>query len=261
MKDEKDEKLEVSPADANYPALGELLDSVPMADMLLRKTKDLMWSMVQFRELQMAYTCALKEVRTKFEVLDTAYESQYKRNPIKTITTRVKRMESIIEKLMRYDIPVTLENVEEKLNDVAGIRVVCSYIDDIYSIADSLLRQDDITLVRRKDYIANPKPNGYRSLHLIVKVPVFFANQRREMKVEVQIRTIAMDFWASLEHQISYKHDSTHRDEFAARLKECADGITAIDEKMLQIRKEIEEAEDIPTEDELLLERLRKTMN
>lgn len=255
MKDEKekqDESME------QLPALAELLDSVPFADRLLRHTKNMMWSVVQLKELQMMYTCALKEIRTKFEVLDTEFEQQYKRNPIKSINTRVKRTESIIEKLIRYNFPVTIPSVQENLNDVAGIRVVCSYIDDIYRIADALLVQDDITLVKRKDYIQNPKPNGYRSLHLIVKVPVFFAEARQEVKVEVQIRTIAMDFWASLEHQLSYKHDDTHQNNLGEQLKSCADVIAETDEKMLALRKQIEASEDIPTEEELLFERLRK---
>ena len=255
MKDEiKRENGDIS----QPPAMAELFESSPFAEALMRKTKDMMWSVVQLKELQMMYTCALKEIRTKFEVLDTEFEHRYKRNPIKTISTRLKRTESIIEKLVRYKFPVTLESIEENLNDVAGIRVVCSYIDDIYRIADSLLVQDDITLIKKKDYIGNPKPNGYRSLHLIVKIPVFFADKRKEMKVEVQIRTIAMDFWASLEHQLSYKHDNAHADTLGAQLKACADVITQTDQKMLELRKQIEASEDIPTEEEMLFERLAR---
>ena len=148
--------------------------------------------------------------------------------------------------------------MEERLNDVAGIRVICSFIDDIYAIADMLLQQDDITLITRKDYIVAPKPNGYRSLHLIVKVPVFFANFRKDMKVEVQIRTIAMDFWASLEHQLKYKQNIPNQQEIVAQLKECADVISQTDQKMIAIRQQIEAASDAPTEDDILLEKLSR---
>ena len=148
--------------------------------------------------------------------------------------------------------------MERYLGDVAGVRVICSYVDDIYKIADSFVQQDDITLIERKDYIANPKPNGYRSLHLIVKVPVFFADQKREMKVEVQLRTIAMDFWASLEHQLKYKKEIPRQDEIVTELKSCADAITAVENHMLSIRKEIEECSDEPTEEDILLEKLSR---
>jgi putative GTP pyrophosphokinase len=148
--------------------------------------------------------------------------------------------------------------MEQEINDIAGIRVICSYIDDIYMIADALLRQDDVTLIARKDYIKNPKENGYRSLHLIISIPVFFADQKRDTKVEVQIRTIAMDFWASLEHQIKYKHEIPDQEVVSAQLKECADVITATDEKMLSLRKRIELAQDIPDEEDELLLRLQK---
>lgn len=262
MTDERENRNKPTEMDLSQtlPSMAELIDTFPLMDTIMRRTKDMMWSVVQLKELQMMYTCALKEVRTKFEVLDTEFATRFKRNPIKTITTRLKSTDSIIEKLIRYGFPMTLGSIEENLNDVAGIRVVCSYIDDIYRIADSLLKQDDITLLRRKDYIANPKPNGYRSLHLIVKVPVFFADKSKEMKVEVQIRTIAMDFWASLEHQISYKHETPPQKRIALgeELKTCADVITQTDQKMLELRKQIEEAEDIPSEEEVLLEKLRR---
>lgn len=254
----KDENDDLKNGLEQLPALVEMMGSTPFAETIMRHTKKVVWSMVQFKELRMMYECAIKEVRTKLEVLDTEYGVRYKRNPIKTITSRIKSTESIIEKLLRYKFPVTLESVEQNLNDVAGIRVVCSYIDDIYRIADAILAQDDITLVRRKDYIQNPKENGYRSLHLIVKVPVFFAETKKDMKVEVQIRTIAMDFWASLEHQISYKHDESRRAQYYDELKACADVITQTDRKMLELRKRIEESEGAPDEEEMLLEKLRQ---
>ena len=161
----------------------------------------------ELQELMMRYSCAIREVRTKLEVLNDELNIHHKRNPIEFITSRIKRPISIVEKLKRYGVPISVESVEQNLNDVAGVRVICPFIDDIYAVADMLLRQDDITLLKKKDYIQNPKENGYRSLHLIVEIPVFFSNQKRPMRVEVQIRTIAMDFWASVDHQLKYKQD------------------------------------------------------
>lgn len=222
------------------------------------QTKRVMGTMIDYKELMMMYTCAMKEIQTKFDVLNTEFKVRYQRNPISSVSTRLKRTSSITEKLMKLNKPVTLESIEENIHDVAGIRVICSYIDDIYTIADALLKQDDITLVTRKDYIAEPKPNGYRSLHLIVKVPVFFADQRRDMKVEVQIRTIAMDFWASLEHQLKYKQEINGQEQIIAQLKACAEVINATDAKMLDIRKQIEEMADTPTEEDLLFDKFSR---
>lgn len=231
---------------------------IAAADIMYDQTRKLVGTIVEYKELMMMYTCAMKEIRTKFEVLNTEFNVRYQRNPINSISTRLKRTSSITEKLGRLNQPFSIESIVENISDVAGVRVICSYIDDIYTIANALLKQDDITLVVRKDYIANPKPNGYRSLHLIVKVPVFFADQKRDMKVEVQIRTIAMDFWASLEHQLKYKQDIPNQQEIIAQLKTCADVINATDERMLGIRYQIEAATDIPTEDEVLLEKIAR---
>lgn len=218
----------------------------------------LMETLVSYKELMMMYSCAMKEIQTKFEVLDMEFKVRYRRNPINSISTRLKRTASIIEKMARCGSDFSLEALEVHVSDIAGVRVVCSYIDDIYMLADALLKQDDITLIARKDYIANPKDNGYRSLHLIVTVPVFFADQKRDMKVEVQIRTIAMDFWASLEHQLKYKQNIPAEDEIIANLKTCADIINATDENMLGIRQKIEAISDLPTEDDILLEKLSR---
>ncbi|MBR1863305.1 MAG: GTP pyrophosphokinase family protein [Ruminococcus sp.] len=220
-------------------------------------TKRIIGSMVEYRELMMMYTCAIKEVKTKFDVLNTEFNVRYRRNPIEFISTRLKRTSSIAEKLAKKGLALSAENIENNISDVAGVRVICAYIDDIYSIADALIKQDDITLIKRKDYIAEPKPNGYRSLHLIVSVPVFFAEERRDMRVEVQIRTIAMDFWASLEHQLKYKQVIGNQDEIVKRLKNCADVISDTDKEMLSIRSEIELAEDIPSEDDILFEKIK----
>ena len=198
---------------------------------------------IQFRELMMMYNCAIREVRTKLEVLNDELSIRNCRNPIEFIESRIKRPLSIVDKLKRYGEPVNVESIERSLNDVAGIRVICPFIDDIYSVADMLLSQDDITLIKKKDYIENPKPNGYRSLHLILEVPVFFSNQKKPMRVEVQIRTIAMDFWSSVDHQLKYKHDVPNADELSAQLKECADIISQTDMRMLAIKNQLYSSE------------------
>lgn len=196
--------------------------------------------MQKFQELMMRYNAAIREVRTKFEVLNDEFSFRNSRNPIESITSRIKKPVSIAEKLRRMGCPLTLKSVSENLNDIAGIRVICSFIDDIYMVAELLARQDDITVVRIKDYIQKPKPNGYRSYHMIVEVPVFFSDGKRPMRVEIQLRTVAMDFWASLEHQMKYKQDSADRPEIAAELKSCAETIAATDARMLGIRRRIE---------------------
>ena len=185
------------------------------------------------------YKCAIMEVETKLNVLNEEFSLQHDRNPINTIKTRLKSMMSITEKLDRIQLPLTVDNIEEHLHDVAGIRVICSFTDDVYIIANALLSQDDITLIRKKDYIAHPKANGYRSLHLLINVPIFLANEKKIMKVEVQLRTIAMDVWASLEHQLRYKKDVTFSDDMAAELKKCADLSAELDYRMERLRRQV----------------------
>jgi len=240
----------------NPTGLTEIRNTVEMA--LMNTSRRIMSTVVDFQELLMRYTCALKEIQTKFEVLDTEYNVRYRRNPIVSINTRLKQMASIVEKMQRIGVPFSTENVEKHLNDVAGVRVVCSYLDDVYALAEALIGQDDVTLLRTKDYIKEPKPNGYRSLHLIVSLPVFFADQKKNMKVEVQIRTVAMDYWAELEHQLKYKQEIPHEDLVASELRACADDIAAIDRRMQDIRLRIEEGTEKPTEDEILFEKLQK---
>jgi len=227
-------------------------------DLLYHQTKKIMGRIVDYKELRMIYACAMKEIKTKFDILNTEFNLQYHRNPINSVQTRLKSTASIIDKLAKLNIPVDIENVDEHIHDIAGVRVICSYIDDVYLVAEALLKQDDITLVTRKDYIASPKENGYRSLHLIVKVPVFLSERRLEMEVEVQLRTIAMDFWASLEHQLHYKSDFDGKDELADELRRCAETISRTDDDMMKIRSRMERLADVPTEDEILLERIRK---
>ena len=240
----------------------EMLQLSGLADnavnLMMEQAKRMMETMIGFKELMMMYTCAMKEVQTKFEILSTECKLRHRRNPISTISTRLKRSTAIAEKMMRNGIPFSLANVEKHINDVAGVRVICPYIDDIYTIADAFLAQDDIVLIARKDYIENPKPNGYRSLHLIVTVPVFFAEGKKDVKVEVQIRTIAMDFWASLEHQMKYKQEIPDQELVSAELRACAETIRETDEKMLSIRRKIEAAEDVQTEEEQLFEKFSR---
>ena len=190
-------------------------------------------------KLLMRYESAIREIRTKVEILNDELSLTGDQNPIASISSRRKKLSGILEKLKRQGFPMTLESIEENLTDVAGIRIICSFMDDIYKVARMLQQQDDITVITVKDYIAKPKPNGYRSYHMIVEVPVFFSNEKRPMKVEVQIRTIAMDFWANLEHRMRYKKDIEAADEIMDELKECADNIAATDEKMMIIREKI----------------------
>lgn len=193
-----------------------------------------------YRKLMAYYTCAMMEVETKLNVLNEEFSLQYDRNPISSIKTRLKSFDSIIEKLQRKGLPMDdFDVIEQSLNDIAGVRVICSFPEDVYMLAEALLKQDDIRLLERKDYIASPKANGYRSLHLIVEVPIFLAQEKRLMKVEVQLRTIAMDFWASLEHQLKYKKELENTEELTRELLECAEVSAALDAKMEEIRKRI----------------------
>lgn len=193
----------------------------------------------QYYELMMQYGCAIREIQTKLEVLNDEFSVRYRRNPISFIKTRTKSPESILKKLLSKNCEISLDSIQKNLSDVAGIRVVCPFIDDIYEVARMLTSQDDVTTIKTKDYIQNPKPNGYRSLHLIVEIPVFLSDRKQAMKVEVQIRTIAMDFWASLDHQLRYKKNLTNADEISAELKKCADTISATDQKMQNIKYQI----------------------
>ena len=194
------------------------------------------------RELMAYYRCAILEVETKFNVLNVQFSLQHERNPIESIKTRLKSPDSIFEKLQRKNLPLTLEAVSNNLNDIAGVRVICSFVDDIYMLADCLIQQDDITLLEKKDYIQTPKENGYRSLHLIVEVPIFLQTEKRNMKVEVQLRTIAMESWANLEHKLRYKKELDNHValQTSDALTECAAMSALLDTKMQKIRDIIE---------------------
>lgn len=191
------------------------------------------------KQLLVMYSCGIREVRTKLEILNDEFQIKQHRNPIESIKSRVKQPASIVRKLSHRGWEISLDSIVENLNDVAGIRVVCAFIKDIYFVADTLLAQDDITLIARKDYIAQPKPNGYRSLHVVVEVPVFFSDSKQPVRVEVQIRTMAMDFWASLEHEIRYKQVHADSDLLAQELKECAEIISSTDVRMQEIHERL----------------------
>ena len=194
----------------------------------------------KYNKLMAYYRCAIMEVETKFNVLNEEFSLRHDRNPISGIKSRLKRLDSIKEKLERKTLPFDLESIEENIHDVAGVRVICAFVDDVYLLADALLKQDDITLIEKKDYIANPKPNGYRSLHLIVAVPIYLEHEKRVMQVEIQLRTIAMDFWASLEHQLRYKKDFDFTEEMAKELQDCAELSAQLDGRMDLLRERVE---------------------
>lgn len=196
---------------------------------------------LDFQELMVKYNCAIREVRTKLEVLNDDLRIKNGRSPIESISYRIKKPASIIKKMNKRGFPISITSIQNTLNDIAGIRVVCSFIDDIYSVAEMLAYQDDITIIETKDYIKNPKPNGYRSYHMIVEIPVFFSDKKEPMRVEVQIRTIAMDFWASLEHQLKYKQEINNEQDIVEKLRKCADVISQVDNEMQNIRRDIEE--------------------
>ncbi|MCD7835370.1 MAG: GTP pyrophosphokinase family protein [Lachnospiraceae bacterium] len=198
-----------------------------------------------FDTLMAYYRCAIMEIETKFRVLNEQFGLRYDRNPIESIKTRIKSMDSIIKKMRNKKIPMNMQAIEENIRDIAGVRVICSFEEDIYMLAECLLEQDHIVLIERKDYIKNPKPSGYRSLHLIVEVPIFLKNEKRYMKVEVQLRTIAMDFWASLEHKLRYKKNipDDEAEILAKELIECADTSAELDRRMGEIRNRIAESE------------------
>jgi putative GTP pyrophosphokinase len=193
-----------------------------------------------FQTFMMMYNCAIKEVRTKFEVLNDELSVTNKRNPIQMIKSRVKKPLSIVNKLKRKNFEMSMTSILDNINDVAGVRVICGFPGDIYRLAEAFLSQDDVELIERKDYIENPKRNGYRSLHLIVTVPIYLHDKKKLMRVEVQFRTIAMDWWASLEHQIRYKKEVAVTKDDAKELRDCAEQAALLDYRMEQLYKSIQ---------------------
>lgn len=194
------------------------------------------------RDFMAYYRCAMMEVETKFKVLSEQFALQYEHNPIDIIKTRLKSYESIIAKLEKLQLPITLSSVENNLHDVAGVKVICPFVDDIYLLANSFLSQDDVRLIAEKDYIKNPKNNGYRSLHLIIEIPIFLFSEKKYIRVEVQFRTIAMEAWANLEHRLRYKKhiDGKVSETVSKELNECALLSYQLDKKMGEVRSLVE---------------------
>jgi len=197
--------------------------------------------LVEFASFMQVYNGAMKEISTKLEVLDDEFNIDHKHNPIHHLECRIKEPKSICEKIIKNGIPLSMDNARKYVQDIAGIRVICSYYDDIYLVERLLLAQTDIVLVKRKDYIAEPKKNGYRSLHLVVKVPVFLSDKTEEVPVEIQLRTIAMDYWASLEHELRYKNKTNEVRQYSAMLLDCANTLASAEQTMQRIREKIEE--------------------
>lgn len=207
---------------------------------ILLPTEEMEAKFIEFQGVFLLYRSAIKEVSTKLDILSDEFQAVRKRNPIEYMKSRVKSPKSIFEKMKRKNLSINLQSMKENLDDIAGMRVICSFIDDIYVIADMLIQQNDITLIERNDYIKNPKRSGYRSLHLVIEIPVFFSDHTELVKVEVQIRTIAMDFWASLEHKIYYKFEGNAPERIRKDLKECAEIISYLDQKMLSLNEEVQ---------------------
>ncbi len=225
--------------DSNSLLLGDE-DLIKPIKMDKNDIMDAIENSTRFRELMMMYRCAIREVQTKLEVLNDEFKTRSKRNPIDSIRSRVKSPISIFEKLERRGLELSVQSIVDNLNDVAGIRVVCPFISDIYDVANMLVSQDDVEVMEVKDYIKHPKPNGYRSLHYVIIIPIFLSTGKEYMKVEVQIRTIAMNFWASLEHQMHYKKFANDEmPEIVNELTICADNIYSTDMRMQEIRENI----------------------
>ena len=193
----------------------------------------------EFKKSIMKYQCVIRKLQSKLEILNDELSIKKERNPIEMIKYRVKEPRSIVEKLKRRGYPITVEAMEDHLTDIAGIRVICGFIEDIYTVSEILREQDDIHILQIKDYIKNPKPNGYRSFHMIVETPVFFTRNKEPLCAEIQLRTMAMDFWASLEYQLKYKKNIENPEIIASQLKDCAQIISSTDLKMQDILKQI----------------------
>lgn len=222
----------------------EQRETLRQQDRIIRIQAEKLKEAEPFNRLMMEYRFAIMEIETRLKVLNEEFSREYKRNPFESIKSRLKTPESIYEKLERKGHPITVDNIREHLTDVAGLRVICSFPDDIYRLADLLIKQDDIILQRRKDYIQAPKSNGYRSLHLIISVPVYLSREKKYMMAEVQFRTIAMDFWASLEHKLKYKKVVDNTEEIVRQLKICADSIEELDYQMQKIRNQIDHSKE-----------------
>ena len=222
----------------NRQALRHNAQHIQMAAVVavIPKTKD---QVDQWRSVMFLYDSALKKLNTKIEILNNEFVNRYDHNPIEHIKSRLKTADSIVKKLKKDGYEVTIENMMDHLSDIAGIRIICSFTSDIYQIADMIAAQGDITVLHVKDYIQNPKPNGYKSYHMVVTVPVYLADGPVQTKVEIQIRSVAMDFWASLEHKIAYKFEGNAPEGLLRELKECADVVDMLDKKMFSLNEAI----------------------
>ena len=221
-----------------------IVDFKKMLLAVMPKSKIREWmsrNALPYRELMAYYKCAMMNIDTKFKVLNEELSLKYDRNPIERVESRLKSPESLFDKLTRRELPMSAESIEKNIFDIAGVRVICSYPSDIYKLADALLKQDDVKLIEKKDYIANPKPNGYRSLHLIIETPIFLHDCKKMMKVEVQFRTISMDWWASLEHKIRYKKNIPQdvADQIWNDLFRCAEDSAELDKRMESIQNKV----------------------
>ncbi len=196
-----------------------------------------------WKEAMLDYNSALKQIETKLNILNDEFQHIHRYNPIEHIKARIKTPESIVKKLRRYGLEFTLDNMEKAVNDIAGVRITCSFTSDIFRLADMIRDQKDIKVLSTKDYITTPKPSGYRSYHMIISVPVYFSDRIKDVKVEIQIRTVAMDFWASLEHKINYKFEGNAPQHIKEELIECSEMIANLDAKMLSLNEEILEIE------------------
>lgn len=232
----------------------EVTEQLPMETYLLAETATL----DEWKRMQLIYNAALKEVNTKLEILNSEFQMAHRYNPIEHITARIKSPDSIAKKLRHQGRAITVENIVRYINDVAGIRIICSFTSDIYEISEMIRKQSDVKVLKIKDYIANPKPNGYTSYHMIVSVPIFLSEMTIDTKVEIQIRTIAMDFWASLEHKMYYKFEGNAPENIRRELKECADLVGFLDRKMLAINEEIKKYSEEEEEEVLISESLRR---
>jgi len=193
-----------------------------------------------WNEVTLVYSSTLKQINTKLEILNDEFQHVHQYNPIEHIKSRLKTPESIVKKLKKYGQESTIENMVNYVNDIAGIRVICSFTSDIYQIAEMISNQSDIEVIDVRDYIASPKPSGYKSYHMLVTVPVFLSNKIVRTKVEIQIRTVAMDFWASLEHKINYKFEANVPESIRAELVECAEMVSRLDDRMLSLNEEVQ---------------------
>lgn len=217
--------------------MNELIGTNSEFEMLLNNSLEI--DIQAFFDQMMIYNAGIKEIRTKLEILDDEFQTKYSYNPIHHIESRLKSVKSIVNKIKEKGMDVTLQNIKDNVTDIAGIRVICNYLNDIYEVEKLLVKQNDVKLLRRRDYIKTPKPSGYQSLHLLIEVPIFLSDGPKPIPVEVQIRTIAMDFWASLEHRLKYKSDNDVAEDLRYRLKICARAIQELDVEMQAINKVI----------------------